>query len=183
MIGADVKTLKAALDDSNRFVRTEAVRRLGEHLEEPGVLDALMGRLSDRSTRVRDVVLEFVPLFGAGALPALETLLTQGNMQAVCRAAPAIAKMAENKPHTGQQNVANVLKKRSRNWWILPAERKMLKECAERIEWAIFHLKDMPIAAGAPTNQADLPRPSAEPTIEAKNLPIPWWQAIFRRDR
>jgi hypothetical protein len=181
--GADVTTLKAALTDPNRFVRLKAIEKLRAHLDEPGVQEALIKRLSDRSEQVRASLINDIPHFGPQALPALEQLLLKESRYLLSQAAPFLATMAERHPHPGQRIFAMAIKKQAKMLWMVPRARRRLREAVDRIERATQHLKDMPIVAEAPTAAKSLPLPAAEPNRpDVGSLPIPWWQAIFRRD-
>jgi hypothetical protein len=54
------------------------------------------------------------------------------------------------------------LEETGKNWLLPRSERQQLSEAAERIAWAIYPLRDLPIAASEPAPGS------------AKDLPIPW---------
>jgi hypothetical protein len=161
---ASTEGLIQALLDRNRFVRIEAVGRLIPRLGEEGVEAALVERLSDRSQRVVEALYPAIPGFGPDALPALERLVARESIPMLVLAAPHLATLAETRPHPRQKLLADGLKRRAREWFLPGASRKELREAAERISWAIYPLRDLPIVA--------------EPTSPGgdKNLPIPWWR-------
>ncbi len=161
---ASTEVLIAALQDANRFVRVESVQRLIPRLDEENVEAALLEKLSDRLYRVSQAVYPAIPKFGPDALPLLERLAATESVGTLAEVAPFLPQLAEARPHPRQKNLADALKKRAKEWFLPGASRKRLREAAERIEWAIFHLKDLPIAVETPT-----PGP-------VKNLPIPWWR-------
>jgi hypothetical protein len=161
---ASTEGLIEALLDKNRFVRIEAVTRLTPRLGDEGVEAALVQRLEDRSRRVLEAVYPAIPGFGPDALPALERLVARESIPMLVLVAPYLATLAETRPHPRQKLLADGLKKRAREWFIPLASRRALKEAAERIAWAIFPLRDLPIAAGEPVPGS------------AKDLPIPWWK-------
>jgi hypothetical protein len=179
--GADLSALKLALYDSNRFVRSEAVRLLAAHPERDGASAELVACLHDRSVRVRRAILTLLPTFGPEALPVLEQLVQKESWGMILAAAPELAALAETKPHPGQRGLAALLRRRAAVWWspLRPGDRKALHSAAERIEAATDHLKDLPLSATPPAAPEDLPRPADLPVAEARELPIPWWRRLF----
>ena len=163
----------ACLNDTNRRVRQEGLRRVEPLLGDPEVVAALTLRLNDRSLVVRRELAPLTPKIGLRAAPLLLELCAKATGEHLTLTGQALAALAEAHPDPALRQGAATLKRRAKGWFLAPSSRAALTACAARIEAATERVKDLPRGAGAAPSASALPTPASPPALRTENLPRP----------
>lgn len=161
------------LTDSLRHVRAEAVRALGS-FPTPSAQALIALALADRSGLVAKAAREQLSL--GPTETAFRVVLALWEDRALGeRALDLLVALAQRAPNLPMRQALPVLERHARRFFLAPSQRQRLRACAQQLDTATAHLKDLPLTALPMGEVTDLPLP-ATGTQKTPTRSRPWWQ-------
>lgn len=160
------------LTDSLRHVRAEAVRALGV-FPAPSAQALIALALADRSGLVAKAAREQLSL--GPTETAFQVILALWEERALEDSAlELLVALAQRAPNLQMRQALPILERHARRFFLSPGQRLRLRACAQQLDTATAHLKDLPLAAMANPDAQQLPLP-AEGASTLRLPRRPWW--------